>query len=473
MRLQAKLKLQLSKQRKTIEVKYNTFEKATYDKYLCASLALRSEGAEQAYKYIDDITGNGSLNSHFKTLYEEAKLLTKEQLEDIMKNSLYPILKTDASAWYDYFDQLDISLYKNKIYSGDIGEISMEQTAMLIGLDKEILEKRIIEKGISKKPEPYEVLFKDNNIQVKIGKEQWVGLTNDQFNEVLVKELDNIQKYNGEISDSPDGDGWSILNNSVINNLVNGRFYYKDGNHYQIRSSDVRETIVARIAGLYLYKQRTIIYRGNYHLCAYVIDFLLLTDEIKTFKPAEILAILEYCNDERKQKVINYFLFRAETKEYSELGIKLLISGLKKGWEKYSLKAFLKYAKAPMELEAIYQCDDSIGFDLKALVKIDIAILNENHRQMVEEYNANLERKREVIRNIIGDVTTKNLRERSKALKSDEDTKKFSKLCNELIGHGTEDINDLDEEDLLKLEKKAFELERLSKIIEEKLKVIE
>ena len=92
---------------------------------------------------------------------------------------------------------------------------------------------------------------------------------------------------------------------------------------------------------------------------------------------------------------------------------------------------------------------------------------------MVEEYNANLERKREVIRKIIGDITTKNLRERSKALKSDEDTKKFSKLCNELIGHGTEDINDLDEDELLKLEKKAFELERLSKIIEEKLKGIE
>ena len=34
MKLQAKLKLALSKQRKVIVVKYNTFEKATYDRFL-------------------------------------------------------------------------------------------------------------------------------------------------------------------------------------------------------------------------------------------------------------------------------------------------------------------------------------------------------------------------------------------------------------------------------------------------------
>ena len=46
------------------------------------------------------------------------------------------------------------------------------------------------------------------------------------------------------------------------------------------------------------------------------------------------------------------------------------------------------------------------------------------------------------------------------------------KMLNSNLSNNTRKI-DLDEEELLKLEKKAFELERLSKIIEEKLKVIE
>ena len=42
MSLQVSLKLKLNKQVKKIKVKYNTFEKATYDEYLVSSLALRT-----------------------------------------------------------------------------------------------------------------------------------------------------------------------------------------------------------------------------------------------------------------------------------------------------------------------------------------------------------------------------------------------------------------------------------------------
>ena len=41
------VKLKLSKQRKKITIKYNTFEKATYDEYLVCALALRTLSEER------------------------------------------------------------------------------------------------------------------------------------------------------------------------------------------------------------------------------------------------------------------------------------------------------------------------------------------------------------------------------------------------------------------------------------------
>ena len=71
--VQINLKLSLRKIKYIIKVSYNTFEKATYDQYLMASLALRSKDEQSAYQYIDDITGSGSLNAHFKQLYDKQK----------------------------------------------------------------------------------------------------------------------------------------------------------------------------------------------------------------------------------------------------------------------------------------------------------------------------------------------------------------------------------------------------------------
>ena len=52
-----------------------------------ASLALRSKDEQSAYQYIDDITGSGSLNAHFKQLYDEAHKLDENQLKNIkLKN---------------------------------------------------------------------------------------------------------------------------------------------------------------------------------------------------------------------------------------------------------------------------------------------------------------------------------------------------------------------------------------------------
>jgi hypothetical protein len=156
MSLQVSLKLKLSKQIKKIKVKYNTFEKATYDEYLMASLALRSfesipktsaigrlfdslggfkkqdERDQLVFEYIEDITGEGSLNAHFKNIYNRLKSFSKEQLNKIMESSMIPTLKIDEKKRYEYYPQLNISIFERKIYQGDLGEYSDLQEIIMI-----------------------------------------------------------------------------------------------------------------------------------------------------------------------------------------------------------------------------------------------------------------------------------------------------------------------------------------------------
>ena len=135
MSLRVNLKLKLSKTVKRITVKYNTFEKATYDEYLIASLVLRSKSEEEAFEYIDEITGAGSLNPHFKRLYHEISSLSQEQLEQIMANSMFPVLKIDDSNRYEYYPQLNVSVFQKRIYEGDIAERKNPEEIMYIKED--------------------------------------------------------------------------------------------------------------------------------------------------------------------------------------------------------------------------------------------------------------------------------------------------------------------------------------------------
>ena len=71
MKLQAKVQLSLRKSYNIITLEYHTYEKATFDQYLAASIALRAETDNQIESYIDDLTGKGSLNIHFKKLVKK------------------------------------------------------------------------------------------------------------------------------------------------------------------------------------------------------------------------------------------------------------------------------------------------------------------------------------------------------------------------------------------------------------------
>ena len=474
MSLQVSLKLKLSKQIKKIKVKYNTFEKATYDEYLICSLALRTlndtNQDETVFEYIDDITGEGSLNKHFRNIYARVKNFSKEQLSKIMTNSMIPTLKIDEKNRYEYYPQLNVSVFNKKIYQGDLGIYN--NLPQIIMINEEIIDMSIETVKDDTKPEQYSVTFDEKeNVRVRLLND-YLPIDNENFEESLCLDLGNINSYQGKIHDNVDGNGWRVLNNSALNNLFSNRnYYYDNGDHFFIRNDSVRKTIISKVHGLYIYKEEIISYQGNSVLCDKVVDLLLEKNTMAEFKAQSVLDWLKYVSDNKAQKVINSILLKKEEKTFAYYGLKLMERGLVSGWLVTVTKTFLKYASG-YQLNLIYQANAELNYTIEQLIKIDSDLLTPLHKEQVDKYNADLEAKKKTIIELTGIITTKGLRERAKDLESDETTKKFSKLCNRLIGHVNEGLDDVSLATLEQWHKDALELKEISLIIERRLEAI-
>ena len=124
-------------------------------------------------------------------------------------------------------------------------------------------------------------------------------------------------------------------------------------------------------------------------------------------------------------------------------------------------------------MNIIYQADSTLNYTIEQLIKIDRDLLQSKHKEQVEKYYKDLEAKKKTIIEITGIVTTKGLRENAKKLEADEKTKRFSILCNRLIGHVNEGLDDVSLNELDQWHKDALELKEISLIIEKRLKEIQ
>lgn len=471
MSLQVSLKLKLSKQIKKIKVTYNTFEKSTFDEYLICSLALRTidnkNRDKEVHDYINDITGEGSLNAHFNNIYNRVKSFSKEVLAKIMDNSLIPTLKIDDRNRYDYYPQLNVSVFQKRIYRGDLGKYS--NLPMILAIKEGIIDLSVDTKDSDNKPEQYFVSFDEKeNVKIRLLNED-LPIDNIVFEESLCLDIGDISLYKGIIHDNVDGTGWKLLTYSALNNLFyNRNFFYQDGDHYLIRNDSARKTIISKVHGLYIYKEAIIPYQGNAALCKAVVDFLMENKTIGELKPKSILTLLRYADDKTATNVVNRLLLNKEEKEIALYGLDLMERGIINGWLISTLKTFLKYASG-YQLNLIYQAHKDLNYSIEQLITIDKDILTIEHKQLVDLYYKDLEAKRDTIRKITGDITTKGLRERSKDLESDDTTKKFSKLCNRLIGHVNEGLDDVSLAVLEQWHKDALELQEISVIIQRRL----
>lgn len=470
MSLQVNLKLKLSRTLKKITVKYNTFEKATYDEYLIASLVLHSKSQNEAFNYIDEITGSGSLNSHFKRLYDNISSLTDEQLESIMKNSMIPILKIDESNRYEYYPQLDISVFHKHVYNGDIA--NFDNLLELLYIKEDVLELQVNDGKTIDKSEPYTVAFDNNgNISVRVIDKN-ITIDSELFDSLLDVELESIEKYQGFIHNKADGKDWNTLNDLVINSLfsTNNYLYDADGNHLLIRNENVRRTEVAKMSGLYIYRQSNVPYERDAVLCERVLDIIKKNSSYPMFKTQLFVKLL---NNVESNKAVGYIndLYLHSTlmpKEIAILSINLLKQGILTGWMPMVLEAILEYC-SKYEYSWVYRANTNIKLSIDQLIVIDRSLLTDQHKKQVDEYFDNINKMKVTIREITGYITTSGLRESVKKLVSDEKTKRFSKLCNSLIGHVSKDLDSAPLNEIKQWSNDAIELKELGVIMKRRL----
>ena len=148
-----------------------------------------------------------------------------------------------------------------------------------------------------------------------------------------------------------------------------------------------------------------------------------------------LLILLNNVSVEKAQEFINnqfglYFL----PKEIAGFVERLIRYGNVKKWHEVILQGVLKVCDQSL-YPTLYHIDSTLSFTIEQLIALDPAILTDEHRAMVEAYLNDLNEMKNTIKQIIGEITTSGLRERVKTLKADADTRRFTKLCNDLIGH--------------------------------------
>lgn len=467
--IQVNLKLKLTKISKRIKVKYNTFEKATYDEYLISSLVLRARSDEEAYDYIDDITGNGSLNGHFKKLHEKIKTFNKEQLEKIMTSSMFPILKVDSSNVYEYYPEIDVSVFKKHVYNGDLANYD-NLLQQFLYIQEDVIELSVEEGKHFDKPDSYSVTIDDSgNVKLKLY-DRSISIASDMFKQLLFNELDAVKEYKGAIHKKAEGNGWQIVNNSVINNLFAGKnYFYYEGDHCLIRNDNLRKTEMAQVSCLYIYRESYLSYDKDTDICENVLNVLHKNKSYDSLKPKTIVVLLQSVNEDVAIQYINKdFAGKYMSKEIAEFSIGLLEKDFVQGWEVSTLQNLLKYCDKN-GYAYIYKASPEVNFAIEQLIVIDPDLLTEEHRNQVEEYYNNLSLMKQTIKSIIGDITTSGLREAVKKLKADATTKKFTKLCNSLIGHEFDNLDKASYEQTVKWHKEAMELKSLSEVISKRL----
>ena len=450
MKLQAKVQLSLRKSYNIITLEYHTYEKATFDQYLAASIALRCESENQIERYINDLTGKGSLNIHFKKLVKKVLTFDRTTIAKILTNSMFPVTKIDRSNRYIYYPYFNISVInKNKYYKGNLKDYTKEKIKNIVMLNEKLIDFTVSEKDESNKKDTYMVLFDDNNLKINLINNEWFNFEYEHFREsyVNINIIPNL--YKGIIKNTTEGDNWSILTETSFNSFVQSdrSFIDDEGDCCIITNDYIKKVCLAYIPNinLYFYKEERIDFnRKNIKYCDLALKYLLSSPILNEIKTKTLINILNNATDFVTQEVINYILSRKDSKEIAQIGLNLIKSGLEKNWQIASLNGMKKFANQEY-LNLLYKINSQLDFKISELLSINIDILTNEHKFKVEKYKLERENLIEEINKIIGKITTSGLREKAKQIlpQSSDLLKKFTKYCNKYIGHANKSLEEL------------------------------
>lgn len=452
MEIKAKVSLSLPNEFYKIILKYDTFESATYDSYLIASLVKNAKSEEEALTYIDEITGKGSLNPHFKKLFKEISKFSKEQIEGILKDSLFPITVIDRKHHFKYYEMFDATRMDDKVYQGNLAKNSdLSNMIMPKNKDAKFLSMEFEQEAGSVKSNVYDAIFSEDGIKVDLDGGTYCPISKEDFEKVYSNDLESIESYPGKVGKEITKGNWNVLNNSALLALNNLKLFFIDdeGNHCAILTDCLKKTEVINVFGLYFYKETRYEYSSkNADICEAVIDYLLKSKAINEFKTKSLIAIAAAASDKSAQKVVQYILGRKESKEIAEIGLSLIKSGLEKGWEKEVLRSIKKITPRS-EIQCIYKLDNSLGYEIEDLLVIDDIELTEADKMTKRAYTSQMENLKKECNQMIGEIMTSGVREKMKSLKTKDSVyKALNNFIKEYSAHSKLDYDSMSLEKL-------------------------
>jgi hypothetical protein len=439
MKIEARVPLTLPKVKNTIVVSYNTYEKATWDQYLAASIVKSATSEGEAALFVDEITGKGSLNSHFKKLLDEVQKKDIDTRDKILNENLYPFTKIDETNSFDYYPTLNVSVYSTKIHEGNLSDYSREELKTLLNIQDDIIDIQFKAKEDNRQ-DWYSVRFEDNIKKICI-KQNWLPLSSEQFNQSYNTDINDIGRYEGNIRGIGEGERWSVLTNSVLDSLCDDKFCYYDeeGDHVSIGDS-LEKTQIINVYGLYLYRRTKVDYSGkNGDKCQRALEHLLRNDLLFDFPQKSLVKLTRSVKNHSQQDVVNYVLSRRDDSDMAEIGANLISHGVTEGWGKEALLSIKKESKG--SLTALYKISSDLDYTDAELSTIDSKVLSIEHKERVKAYKANRDAIIKEIRGIIGEITSSGIRQRMKSLKKTDMTKKLTEELNRYVGHQKDDIS--------------------------------
>lgn len=460
----AKVQLNLPNQLFNLSLKYDTYEPASFDRYLIASLVKNSKNEKEAIDYIKDITGKGSLNGHFQKLYKKISQLKGSQINDILNDSLYPITKIDNSHSFEFFPILNVSRFNKKTYEGNlISNKNLKDMIMPNDDGIKFLSLDHTKKDVSEYKDRFDVKFSNNSIEINLGDGKYWEISKRHFNLIYESDITSslINEYKGKIGDTISEGQWMVLTSSILNSIKNkvNSYYDKDGNFCEINSEFVKKIEIIKVFSLYFYKESRIEYTPeDKNTCEKVLETLLSNGRINEFKTKFLLLLLECVDDLLAQKVIHYILQRKDSKEIAEFGVKLIKRGVQKGWTTDVLKSIKKLVNET-QYTYLYKIDNNLDFEIEDLLYIDDIELSENDKARKVAYLNKKENMLSEIKKILGEISASGVREKMKKLKTKTEHYTYlNKFINNYLAHNKVDFTKLS---MKELETKYDECKRI------------
>ena len=446
MEIHARIPLTLPNEFYRTTLSYDTFEKATFDSYLIGSLVKYEKNKKKAFAYIDEITGNGSLNKHFKKIYEKISEFSDSQVDEMLKNSLFPITRFEKGH-FKYYPMLNASRLNDHVYPGNLKDDEQKLIDSLMPKDEDAkFLKMEYEQGIANSKEDfYEASFSEDGIRINLGDGRYFPISQDDFNKLFENDLAG-EKLNVAIEKEITDGNWSILKRDYFKGVNEAEYQYCDSDKKLtvLTSEFIKVTDILELFGYFFYKEtRYDFVPKNEKQIIDALEYLEKSKALNNFKTKSLVQMFNSINDIDAQKYINYILARKESKEIADIGLKLLKNGLELGWDNKSILQFKKFADSSM-LTRIYELNPKLDY------LIDEASLSKEHLKEKQEYIENRKNMMNEIQLMLGKMDTSGVREKSKSLPKDSVVNSVKNFYNNWKAHNRIDYDSLSLPELYK-----------------------